>query len=167
MKPHLTGSGCKLRQWLRCSQGAPIASLLQVPLDTPAHAWHPCWSLCHGGREKGVCCTPEADTTVNPVSEWELRFTAYPEECPKAIALQGQPLGLVLKNVENVRKKIFCETAEIIIMLAQNLSSSLIDLHKDDMNLMSLRFVLFCQVSLKLANRFKSYGAGGWRKTDK
>lgn len=56
-------------------------------------------------------------------------------------------------------EKIFSETAEII-MLAQNLSSSPIDLHKDDMNLMSLRFVLFCQISLKLANRFKSYGAG-------
>lgn len=45
-------------------------------------------------------------------------------------------------------------------MLSQNLSSSPIDLHKDDMNLMSLRFVLFCQISLKLANHFKSYGAG-------
>lgn len=61
--------------------------------------------------------------------------------------------------MENVREKVFSETAEII-MLAQNLSSSPIDLHKDDVNLMSLRFVLFCQISLKLANRFKSYGAG-------
>lgn len=60
--------------------------------------------------------------------------------------------------MENVRKKIFSETAEII-MLAQDLSSP-IDLHEDDTNLMSLRFVLFCQISLKLANRFKSYGAG-------
>lgn len=68
-------------------------------------------------------------------------------------------MGLVLKKVEHGRKKVFSETAEII-MLAQNLSSSLIDLQKDDRNLMSLRFVLFCQISLKLANRFKSYGAG-------
>lgn len=67
-------------------------------------------------------------------------------------------MGLVLKKVEHGRKKVFGETAEII-MLAQNLSSSLIDLQKDDRNLMSLRFVLFCQISLKLANRFKSYGA--------
>lgn len=68
-------------------------------------------------------------------------------------------MGLVLKKVEHGRKKVFSETAEII-MLAQNLSSSLIDLQKDDRYLMSLRFVLFCQISLKLANRFKSYGAG-------
>lgn len=56
-------------------------------------------------------------------------------------------------------EKIFGETAEII-MLVQSISSSPIDLHKDGRNLMSLRSVLFCQVSLKLANRFKSYGAG-------
>ena len=68
-------------------------------------------------------------------------------------------MGLILKKVEHGRKKVFSETAEII-MLAQNLSSSLIDLQKDDRNLMSLRFVLFCQISLKLANRFRSYGAG-------
>lgn len=45
-------------------------------------------------------------------------------------------------------------------MLAPNLSSSPIDLYKDDRNLMSLRALLFCQVSLKLANHFKSYGTG-------
>jgi len=56
-------------------------------------------------------------------------------------------------------EKIFSETAEIL-MLVQILSSALIDLHEDDRNLMSLRFVLFCQISLKLANCFKSYGIG-------
>lgn len=49
-----------------------------------------------------MCCPPEAGTTVNSggMSEWELRFTPYPEEYPQAIALRGQPLGLVLKYVE-------------------------------------------------------------------
>lgn len=69
------------------------------------HTWHPRLSLHRGGREDSVA--HEAGPAVNSdgVSEWELRFTAYPEEYPQTIALQGQPLGLVLKNVENVRKK--------------------------------------------------------------
>lgn len=81
-----------------------------------------------------------------------------PKGVPPNYCTSRATLGTCSDTVENVRKKIFSETAEII-MLAQDLSSP-IDLHEDDTNLMSLRFVLFCQISLKLANRFKSYGAG-------
>lgn len=49
--------------------------------------------------------------------------------------------------------------------LVQNLSFSPID--KGDGNLMSLRYGFFFWISLKLANSFKSYGAGsGERQTN-
>lgn len=90
-----------------------------------------------------------------------MEISYLPRGVPQPIELQGQeqPLGLILRKVEHGRKKIFGETAAII-MLAQNLSSSLIDLHNDDRNLMSLKVMIFCQISLKLANHFKTYGAG-------
>lgn len=93
-----------------------------------------------------------------------LSFPTYPEEYPKLLHFQakGSPWDSFGRRWD-MGKKIFSETAEII-MLVQSLSSSPIDLHKDDGILMSLRSVLFCQISLKLANRFKSYRAGDGEK---